>query len=298
VNKSGAITMVSTFAEKSMQLSSDDGSTAVETLINAIYRQVLGNTYVMESERLVVPESQLKSREISVREFVRQVAKSELYRSRFFDNCYRYRAIELNFKHLLGRAPGSFEEMRAHSTILDHGGHDAEVDSYLDSDEYQNFYGETIVPFERGSLTQNGLSMQAVTNMRALMRGVASSDKDLNNGNLPKLQKVLIRNAVGPTKFTDVGQMLADLFQQTTIVPAPVYIPATVQPVSAISNQSATLQQQIDVLRPLANVGAAIVSKGISSTTGDDDLTAQLSEARALASVAEYRLNKWRSRTF
>ncbi len=291
--------MVSTFATNSVRLSSDDSSTAVETLINAVYRQVLGNAYVMESERLVVPESQLQAREISVREFVRQVAKSELYRSRFFDNCYRYRAIELNFKHLLGRAPADFEEMRAHSTILDGGGHDAEVDSYLDSDEYQNFYGETVVPYERGLATQNGQSMQAVTNMRSLRGGAASSDKDLTTGNLPKLQKVLIRNAVGPTQFTDVNQMLTDLFQHKAIVPTPVatYVPAAVQPIST-SNQSSSVQQQIDELRPLANVGAAMVSKGNSPSTSDDDLSAQLSEARALASIAEYRLNKWRSRTF
>ncbi len=292
--------MVSTFATNSVRLSADDGSTALETLINAVYRQVLGNAYVMESERLVVPESQLQAREISVREFVRQVAKSELYRSRFFDNCYRYRAIELNFKHLLGRAPADFEEMRAHSTILDQGGHEAEVDSYLDSDEYQNCYGETVVPFDRGLLTQNGQSMQAVTNMRSLMGGAASSDKDLTTGNLPKLQKSLIRNAVGPTKFSDVNQMLADLFQHQAIVPKPVstYVPAAVQPVSTISNQSNSVQQQIDDLRPLANVGAALVSKGSNPSSSDDDLNAQLSEARALASIAEYRLNKWRSRTF
>ncbi|MFN6465450.1 MAG: phycobilisome rod-core linker polypeptide [Nostoc sp. DedVER02] len=62
----------------------------VETVIRAIYKQVLGNAYVMESERLSVPESQLKGREIGVREFVRQVGKSELYRSRFFDSIPRY----------------------------------------------------------------------------------------------------------------------------------------------------------------------------------------------------------------
>ena len=89
----------------------------IETIIRAIYRQVLGNAHVMDSERLQVPESRLKRGDLSVREFVRCLAKSELYRSRFFDNCYRYRAIELNFKHLLGRAPSSFEEMRHHSAI-------------------------------------------------------------------------------------------------------------------------------------------------------------------------------------
>ncbi|MFN7635487.1 MAG: phycobilisome rod-core linker polypeptide, partial [Pseudanabaena sp.] len=67
-----------------------------ETLILAVYRQVLGNAYVMESERLTVPESQFKRGELSVREFVRAVAKSDLYMTRFFSNCPRYRAIELN----------------------------------------------------------------------------------------------------------------------------------------------------------------------------------------------------------
>ena len=62
----------------------------VESIIQAVYRQVLGNAYVIESERATIPESQFKRGELSVSEFVRQVAKSELYRSRFFDNCPRY----------------------------------------------------------------------------------------------------------------------------------------------------------------------------------------------------------------
>ncbi len=117
----------------------------VETIIQAVYRQVLGNAYVMESERLTVPESQFKLGTFSVREFVRAVAKSDLYRSRFFTSCARYRAIELNFRHLLGRPPLDLEEMRLHSTILDTKGFEAEIDSYIDSDEYQNTFGENFV---------------------------------------------------------------------------------------------------------------------------------------------------------
>ena len=90
-----------------------------EEIIRSLYRQVLGNAYVMESERQVVSESQFKLGEISVREFVRRLAKSDLYRSRFFETCARYRYIELTFRHLLGRAPVDFEEMRAHSERLD-----------------------------------------------------------------------------------------------------------------------------------------------------------------------------------
>jgi phycoerythrin-associated linker protein len=252
----------------------------------------------MESERLVVPESQLKAREISVREFVRIVAKSELYRSRFFDNCYRYRAIELNFKHLLGRAPADFAEMRAHSTILDRGGHDAEIDSYLDSDEYQDAYGEMLVPFDRGSITQIGLSMQSVTNTRSLQRGAATSDKDLTTGNRPKLQQVLIYNYVGPTQFTDVSALLSELFKRSD-TPVYTYVPQVIQPITSPEvDLRDTTQQQIEALRPLANIGAAIVAKGSSPSTGNDSASAQLAEARALASVAEYRLNKWRSRSY
>jgi Phycobilisome Linker polypeptide len=288
--------MVSTFAVKPVFISSEDNSMDVETLINAIYRQVLGNAYVMESERLVVPESQLRAKEISTREFVRRVAKSELYRSRFFDNCYRYRAIELNFKHLLGRAPANFDEMRAHSTILDQGGHNAEIDSYLDSEEYQEAFGELVVPFERGMTTQSGLSMQSITNTRTLQRGAAGSDKEITTDNRPKLQKVLIGNSVKPI-FTDVGSMLADLFKQSAAIPA--YVPQPIQPMTQQANDpNAAIQAQLDALRPMANMGAAMVSKGSSPAGGEDSLSAQLAEARALAGIAEYRLNKWRSKSY
>lgn len=137
-----------------------------ETLIRAVYRQVLGNTYVMESERLAVPESQFKLGVFSVREFVRAVAKSKLYRSRFFDNCYRYRSIELNFRHLLGRAPDSLDEIRDHSAILDQAGFEADIDAYLASDEYQQMFGENIVPYYSGYKTRPGKSLLGFTKIR------------------------------------------------------------------------------------------------------------------------------------
>ncbi len=47
----------------------------LQAIIRAVYKQVLGNPHVMESERLVTAESQLCDGSISVREFVRAVAK-------------------------------------------------------------------------------------------------------------------------------------------------------------------------------------------------------------------------------
>ncbi|GJD15675.1 phycoerythrin-associated rod-linker polypeptide, CpeC [Rivularia sp. IAM M-261] len=178
-----------------LELVSGCSTEEVESIIRAVYRQVLGNAYVMESERATVPESQFKRGELSVREFVRAVAKSDLYRSRFFDTCPRYRYTELNFKHFFGRTPDGLEEMRVHSTILDTQGFEADIDSYLDSDEYQNAYGENIVPYYRGYKTESGQNMVGFTHMFALLRGASSSDlKGSLAGKAPALNKYVIQD--------------------------------------------------------------------------------------------------------
>ena len=165
-----------------------------ESVILAVYRQVLGNAYVMESERLAVPESQFKRGELSVREFVRAVAKSDLYSSRFFSSCPRYRSIELNFRHLLGRAPLDLEEMRMHSTILDTQGFGAEIDSYLDSDEYQSTFGENFVPYIRGYKTEACESMVQFTHLFQMVRGASSSSlKGALAGKSPRLNSLVIQ---------------------------------------------------------------------------------------------------------
>ena len=154
--------------------SGDPDASKVE-VINAVYRQVMGNAYVMDSERQLVPESQFKLGEISVREFIRRIAKSELYQSRFFDACSRYRYIELAFRHLLGRAPASFQEMRVHAERLDTLGYEADIDSFLDSDEYQNTFGEYTVPYQRGWKTESCSTMQEFGWSFQLLRGNSSS---------------------------------------------------------------------------------------------------------------------------
>ncbi|MEL6815825.1 MAG: phycobilisome linker polypeptide, partial [Cyanobacteria bacterium J06598_3] len=154
----------------------------------------LGNAYVMERERLTVAESQFKRGELSVRAFVRAVATSELYRDRFFTSCVRYRAIELNFRHLLGRAPLDLAEMRSHSALLDTEGFEAEIDAYLDSDEYQTVFGEDVVPYIRGYQSEACQSMVQFTHTFELVRGASSSSlKGDVAGKSPKLNSLVIQ---------------------------------------------------------------------------------------------------------
>jgi phycoerythrin-associated linker protein len=161
-----------------------------ETLIKAVYRQVLGNAYVMESERQVVPESQFKRGELSVREFVRAIAKSDLYRSRFFESVPRYRYIELTFRHLLGRAP---------SAVLDTEGYEADIDSFLNSDEYQTNFGENFVPQIWGWKTEAYTHMVSFTHLFQLVRGASTSSlKGDLAGKSPKLNSLVINAIATP----------------------------------------------------------------------------------------------------
>ena len=162
-------------SEAPLELLPGDEDAKKEQIIRAVYKQVLGNAYVMESERQLVAESQFKLGEISVREFVRRIAKSDLYRSRFFETCARYRYIELAFRHLMGRAPIDFQEMRDHSERLDAKGYDADIDSFLDCDDYQNAFGEWIVPYQRGWKTESCTTLQEFTWSFQLLRGNSSS---------------------------------------------------------------------------------------------------------------------------
>ncbi|MEM9135751.1 MAG: phycobilisome linker polypeptide [Cyanobacteria bacterium P01_F01_bin.42] len=168
-------------------------SDEAEIVINAVYRQVLGNAYVMESERQAVAESQFKLGELSVREFVRAVAKSDAYKSHFMNNAPHYRVTELNFRHLLGRAPNSYDEMKEKSAVLDAGTFDDEIDSFIDSDEYQSVFGEYIVPYIRGYKTEALSHMVGFTHTFQLVRGASTSSfKSDLAGKAPKLNSLVI----------------------------------------------------------------------------------------------------------
>lgn len=144
----------------------------IQSVIRAVYKQVLGNPHVMDSERLVTAESQLADGSMSVREFVRAVAKSDFYKARHFECCGPYRTVEVNFQHILGRAPESQAELSAHVCRCQEDGFDADIDSYVDSEEYQQAFGENVVPYSR-NVSQVGLKQVVYNRNFAVDRGPA-----------------------------------------------------------------------------------------------------------------------------
>lgn len=180
----------------------------VNAAIWASYRQILGHDHIMESERLISAESLLRQGDISVRDFVRSIAQSELYRNKFFHTTPQVRFIELNFKHLLGRAPYDESEITEHVNLyIDHG-YEAEINSYIDSAEYQENFGDAIVPYYRGFATQRGQKTVGFNRMFQLYRGYANSDRAQSKNKSAWLTEDLAHNTANAVRTPHLGKGL------------------------------------------------------------------------------------------
>ncbi|NJK56882.1 MAG: photosystem I reaction center subunit XII [Pleurocapsa sp. SU_5_0] len=155
-----------------------------QIIIRQAYKQVLGNAYLLEGETLETAESLFRNGDLTVRGFVRAIGQSELYRSLFFETCSQYRFIEMNCKHFLGRAPLDQAEISQHVQIYNNLGYEAEIDSYIDSDEYLNAYGENTIPCPRTESNQRTILNVGFNRTYALYNGYASSDSVTNKATL------------------------------------------------------------------------------------------------------------------
>jgi phycoerythrin-associated linker protein len=185
---------------ESVELRANASEEDLQAVIRAVYRQVLGNAHIMESQRLTSAESQLRNGDLSVKEFVRTVAQSDLYRSLFFETSSPYRFIELNFKHLLGRAPQDQSEIAAHVQTCNSQGYTAEINTYLDSLEYDASFGEQGVPTPQGNRSQTGIKNVGFNRTFALMRGFASHDAGQSARLISDLGSNLPTKVVSPQK--------------------------------------------------------------------------------------------------
>jgi phycocyanin-associated rod linker protein len=179
---------------KPVELRANWSSADAKIVIRAVYRQVLGNDYLMESERQICLESLLCNGQITVRDFVRGLAKSELYKTKFLYSAFQTRTIELNFKHLLGRAPYAEAEVIEHLDRYQNHGYNADIDSYIDSKEYDENFGDSIVPYCRSFEYQIGQKSQGFTRMFQLYRGYANSDTSQVAGSKSRLAAELGTN--------------------------------------------------------------------------------------------------------
>jgi phycobilisome rod-core linker protein len=121
----------------------------IEELIWAAYYQLFSQHVILEFYRLGNLESQLKNKSITVREFIRGLAKSEAFQNLVIQSNSNYRLVEIGLKRLLGRAPYNRDEEIAWSIKIATLGWNGFVDILLNSEEYQVNFGENVVPYQR-----------------------------------------------------------------------------------------------------------------------------------------------------
>ena len=121
----------------------------IQQLIWAGYRQVFSEHEILKFYRQENLESQLKNRAITVRDFIRGLAKSEAFRRLVVDTNSNYRIIEISLKRLLGRAPYNKDEEIAWSIKIATLGFTGFVNALVDSEEYTDNFGDNIVPYQR-----------------------------------------------------------------------------------------------------------------------------------------------------
>ncbi|NEQ48569.1 MAG: photosystem I reaction center subunit X [Leptolyngbya sp. SIO3F4] len=128
-------------------LSTAEKSAVVKAAYRQVFERDIKRAYSLEISNL---ESQVKNGEIAMKEFIRRLAKSPLYRKNFFEPYINSRALELAFRHILGRGPSSREEVQKYFSIVSEGGLPKLVDALIDSNEYGDYFGEETVPYLRG----------------------------------------------------------------------------------------------------------------------------------------------------
>lgn len=177
----------------------------LQQVFRAAYEHVFGRERVYESGVFASAESLLRNGSINVRQFISILAKSEFYKERFFYNKSQVRFIELNYKHLLGRAPYDQTEIAYHVDLYASSGYEAEINSYIDSPEYTNAFGDYTVPYYRGFKSIPGQKTVGYNRIFSLYRGNGNSDNAQYGGRDSRLRmrvSMNLSNSITPPSLS------------------------------------------------------------------------------------------------
>jgi phycobilisome core-membrane linker protein len=147
---------------------------STQAVIRGVYNQVLGNPGYA-GERNTVEEIKLENGDISLREFVRQVARSNAFRRRYWSGLYICKAIEVMHRRLLGRPTFGRWEIDQYFGIAARSGFYGVVDAMINCPEYSETFGEDTVPYER-FITPTDVNTRRVPALRRPFQAGAYAD--------------------------------------------------------------------------------------------------------------------------
>jgi len=121
----------------------------IDNLIRSAYVQIFNEQQLIKSNRQTFLESQLRNRQITVRDFIKGLLLSDSFRRRNYEVNNNYRFVEMCIQRVLGREVYDQKEKLAWSIVLATKGINGFVDSLLNTQEYLDNFGEDIVPYQR-----------------------------------------------------------------------------------------------------------------------------------------------------
>jgi phycoerythrocyanin-associated rod linker protein len=186
---------ISEFTTQRVELRPNWTEEDLQQIFRAAYQQIFGRIGVYGSQRFASAESLLRNGKVNVRQFIEILAKSEFYQERFFFNNSQGRFIELNYKHLLGRAPYDQSEIAYHVDLYAYKGYEAEIESYLYNPEYDSAFGDYVVPYYRGFNSIPGMKTVGFNRLFTIYRGDGNSDNAQYGGRNSRLRWNISRNA-------------------------------------------------------------------------------------------------------
>ncbi len=126
-----------------------------DELIQAAYRQIFHEQHMLESYRQPLLESQLRADKISTKDFIRGLVTSDAFRRLNYDSNNNYRFAQMCIQRILGRDVFGDREKMAWSTIIATQGSNAFIDSLLNSEEYAESFGSSVVPYQQRRVLPN-----------------------------------------------------------------------------------------------------------------------------------------------
>ncbi|WP_008314556.1 phycobilisome rod-core linker polypeptide [Leptolyngbya sp. PCC 6406] len=124
-------------------------SSEMDMLIWSAYRQIFNEQQCIAYHRQVALESQLRTRQITVRDFIRGLVLSDSFRRLNYEVNSNYRFIEMVIQRVLGRSIYNNRETFSWSIVLATKGLKGFVDALVNTEEYLERFGDNIVPYQR-----------------------------------------------------------------------------------------------------------------------------------------------------
>jgi phycobilisome core-membrane linker protein len=152
--------------------------TSFDRVIRATYLRVFGRPVYAEELLVFKPlERNVKDGTLSIRDFIKNLAKSDAFRALYWEPLFVCKAIEYIHNRLLGRPTYGRQEINQYFDIAYKQSYYKVIDAIMDSPEYLETFGEDTVPYERYITTRAVAMRVSSTNLLRANNKIGQSDE-------------------------------------------------------------------------------------------------------------------------